>query len=69
MEKNKRKIKTISFSLEDELEKDLLEYAETKKNFGRYVKHLIMLDKVSGGKISKMEIIKSSNIDDNELEL
>lgn len=45
-----RKIKSTSFNVNDEFEKELLLYAEQKENgnFSRYIKRLIVKDRDSG---------------------
>ncbi|MEK4255400.1 hypothetical protein [Ureibacillus sp. FSL K6-2830] len=67
---NNRKIKSVSFDLTDDLERELFSYIESK-NFSKYVKQLILLDKMSGGRIIKMKILQNENKndEDNILEL
>lgn len=44
-----RKCKTISFDTTDEIEDKLLQHAESKGNFSRYVKRLIEKDRSGWG--------------------
>ena len=41
MSNKNRKLKAVSFNIEDEYEEKLLEYVESIKNFSGYVKRLI----------------------------
>ncbi|MBM7607593.1 hypothetical protein JOD29_000837 [Lysinibacillus composti] len=56
--KENRKIKSISFDLSDEVEMQLLAYAETKKSFSVYVKRLIQADQLTGGALEDLSIIE-----------
>ena len=47
----------MHFDLTDELEMNLLQYAESKKNFSRYVKRLILADMVTGGEVENLKIV------------
>lgn len=58
--KEERKTKSISFDLNDKIEAEILEYAETKKNFSRYVKRLIQTDMVSDGAVEDMRILEKA---------
>ena len=53
----KHKVKSIHFDITDDLEKNLLEYAESKGNFSRYIKRLIQTDKMSDGAVEDMRIL------------
>ncbi len=50
----------MHFDLTDDLEKRLLEYAESKKNFSRYIKRLIQADMLTGGELENLEIVQKT---------
>lgn len=45
---NGRKCKTVSFDLSDEFEDGLLQHAEKKGKFSKYIKRLIQRDRDTG---------------------
>ena len=57
----KNKTKSMHFDMTDELEKSLLDYAESKKNFSRYIKRLILADMVTDGEVENMQIVRKIN--------
>lgn len=61
-----RKCKSISFDTGDEIEEILLQHAERKGNFSRYVKRLIEKD-MNGWRVSEGFIV-DTEIDEMELE-
>ena len=65
-EKKDRKIKSVSFSLKDKYDIELLDFAEEKEDFSRYVKRLILVDKVTNGSVENMTIIFKVNEDDED---
>ena len=69
----KHKVKSIHFDTTDEIEMDLLRYAETKKNFSRYIKRLIHADMLTDGAVEDLKIInkvkKKYDPDDFKIEL
>ena len=71
--KEERKTKSISFDLNDEIEAELLAYAETKKNFSRYIKRLIQADQLTGGALEDLSIVgkikKEKKYDPKDFEL
>lgn len=51
-----RKCKTVSFDLKDGFEKDLLQHAEKKGKFSKYIKRLIQKDREGGVAIAAAPI-------------
>jgi len=64
--KNDRKIKSVSFGLKDKYDLELLEFVNEKDDFSRYVKRLILVDKVTNGSVENMTIIFKKNKDDED---
>jgi hypothetical protein len=65
------KTKSVSFDLTDELEEELLKYAEKeykgrKRNFSRYIKRLIQADKISGGALANPPTVLGHKDDGTE---
>lgn len=65
-EKNDRKIKSVSFSLKDKYDVELFEFAKEKDDFSRYVKRLILVDKLTNGSVENMTIIFKTKKDDED---
>ncbi|RHW38759.1 hypothetical protein D1B33_07385 [Lysinibacillus yapensis] len=58
-------MKPVSFSLNDKYDSELLEFVEGK-DFSKYVKRLILVDKLMNGNVENMTIIfKKKNDDEN----
>lgn len=64
---NNSTVKTIRFNKDDDVEKELLEYAMSKTNFSGYIKRLIQADKFTNGAVERMDF--KYNEDDFKIEL